>query len=115
MHGKTSQIKHDGRGVYKGLSNPFEAPLYPSLIVTGASLLSFVCSSRSRHTRLVSDWSSDVCSSDLLERVALAGKFVRAERHRKEPLGRAGEFFRRIELRADRGVRADQHALVALD
>src|SRR5262249_59066363 len=27
--------------------------------------LCFVFSSRRRHTRLVSDWSSDVCSSDL--------------------------------------------------
>src|SRR5258706_6886727 len=27
----------------------------------------FFFSSRRRHTRLVSDWSSDVCSSDLLE------------------------------------------------
>src|SRR5262249_57940548 len=26
----------------------------------------FCCASRRRHTRLVSDWSSDVCSSDLL-------------------------------------------------
>src|SRR5262249_57894890 len=25
----------------------------------------FFCASRRRHTRLVSDWSSDVCSSDL--------------------------------------------------
>src|SRR5262249_57308755 len=29
----------------------------------------FFFSSRRRHTRLVSDWSSDVCSSDLLEAV----------------------------------------------
>src|SRR5262249_57742197 len=29
----------------------------------------FVCSSRRRHTRLVSDWSSDVCSSDLYLRL----------------------------------------------
>src|SRR5437016_10802117 len=28
-------------------------------------ILSFFFSSRRRHTRLVSDWSSDVCSSDL--------------------------------------------------
>src|SRR5258706_1805745 len=28
-------------------------------------MLSFFFSSRRRHTRLVSDWSSDVCSSDL--------------------------------------------------
>src|SRR5262249_35463208 len=27
----------------------------------------FVWSSRRRHTRLISDWSSDVCSSDLLD------------------------------------------------
>src|SRR5258706_16463363 len=30
------------------------------------SLLFFFFSSRRRHTRLVSDWSSDVCSSDLM-------------------------------------------------
>src|SRR5438046_8489473 len=30
-----------------------------------APLLLFFFSSRRRHTRLVSDWSSDVCSSDL--------------------------------------------------
>src|SRR5438046_9545139 len=29
----------------------------------------FFFSSRRRHTRLVSDWSSDVCSSDLVESV----------------------------------------------
>src|SRR5438093_10540494 len=31
----------------------------------GFSVLFFFFSSRRRHTRLVSDWSSDVCSSDL--------------------------------------------------
>src|SRR5258706_8225202 len=31
-------------------------------------LFFFFFSSRRRHTRLVSDWSSDVCSSDLLHR-----------------------------------------------
>src|SRR5256885_1334909 len=33
----------------------------------------FFFSSRRRHTRLQGDWSSDVCSSDLLDRVALPG------------------------------------------
>src|SRR5438093_4897500 len=33
-------------------------------------LLLFFFSSRRRHTRLVSDWSSDVCSSDLVARTA---------------------------------------------
>src|SRR5258706_7623975 len=31
----------------------------------------FFFSSRRRHTRLVSDWSSDVCSSDLADQFAL--------------------------------------------
>lgn len=33
MHGKTSMIHHDGRGVFAGLSNPFEATRYHSLVV----------------------------------------------------------------------------------
>ncbi|RLG98705.1 aminodeoxychorismate/anthranilate synthase component II, partial [Candidatus Bathyarchaeota archaeon] len=32
MHGKTSMIKHDGKGVFKGVDNPFEATRYHSLV-----------------------------------------------------------------------------------
>ncbi|MFO8239902.1 MAG: aminodeoxychorismate/anthranilate synthase component II, partial [Dissulfuribacterales bacterium] len=38
MHGKTSMIKHDERGVYRGLPNPFEAMRYHSLLVDEATL-----------------------------------------------------------------------------
>ena len=33
MHGKTSTVSHDGRGIFKELPNPFEAIRYHSLIV----------------------------------------------------------------------------------
>ena len=38
MHGKTSPITHDGKGVFTGLDNPFDGMRYHSLIVEEESL-----------------------------------------------------------------------------
>jgi anthranilate synthase/aminodeoxychorismate synthase-like glutamine amidotransferase len=38
MHGKTSTIEHDGRGVFAGLPSPLTATRYHSLTIDPASL-----------------------------------------------------------------------------
>jgi len=38
MHGKTSTIEHDGRGVFNGISGPFLASRYHSLVVSDTGL-----------------------------------------------------------------------------
>ncbi|WP_270182886.1 aminodeoxychorismate/anthranilate synthase component II [Alkalihalobacillus sp. CinArs1] len=38
MHGKTSEMHHDGRSVFKGMENPFTATRYHSLIVKKETL-----------------------------------------------------------------------------
>ena len=38
MHGKTSEVDHDGRGVFAGLPDPFTATRYHSLVVDADSI-----------------------------------------------------------------------------
>lgn len=50
MHGKTSPIQHDGKGIYKGLPNPFVATRYHSLIIKRETLPSCL---------IVSSWTEE--------------------------------------------------------
>jgi len=38
LHGKTSEIHHDGKGIYKNIPDPFEATRYHSLLVNKKTL-----------------------------------------------------------------------------
>lgn len=38
MHGKTSPVMHDGKGVFRGLPNPFDATRYHSLLIEKQSM-----------------------------------------------------------------------------
>jgi anthranilate synthase component 2 len=38
MHGKTSMVFHNGKGVFKGLESPYEATRYHSLVIDKSSL-----------------------------------------------------------------------------
>ncbi len=38
MHGKTSMVYHEDKGVFRGLANPFEATRYHSLVIEQATL-----------------------------------------------------------------------------
>jgi len=50
LHGKTSLIKHDGKGLFRGLRNPFRATRYHSLVVEASSIPSCL---------EVTSWSED--------------------------------------------------------
>lgn len=38
MHGKTSMISHDRKGIFKGIENPFQATRYHSLVIDPPSM-----------------------------------------------------------------------------
>src|SRR5262245_62990310 len=61
------QRYHDVISSFGGKTS-YDADNRPLLVMRSNLWAFFFFSSRRRHTRCLSDWSSDVCSSDLLQR-----------------------------------------------
>ena len=54
MHGKTSTIEHDGRGIFTGITEPFLASRYHSLIVSDEGLpLALEVTARTKEDRTI--------------------------------------------------------------
>src|SRR5262249_56237876 len=76
----SSYVSHYSTQCWITLFSSLGSPILPlsfTFLLFFLSLFFFFFSSRRRHTRLVSDWSSDVCSSDLS-----SGPRTRASRRR---------------------------------
>ncbi len=65
FHGKTSEIHHNGKGIFRGLPNPFTATRYHSLIVERKSL--------PRELRVTAETSDGIIMGLQHKRYKLAG------------------------------------------
>ena len=53
VHGKVSEIRHQGQGVFRGINGPFKATRYHSLVVDRGSLPKDLCVTADTDDRLV--------------------------------------------------------------
>ena len=60
VHGKTSPIRHNNSGVFAGLSDPFEATRYHSLVIVEGTIPKPSNYGRSEDTWEVSAWTDEV-------------------------------------------------------
>jgi len=63
VHGKTSEISHDGRGLYAGMSNPFTATRYHSLVIREETVDTSMWD--------ISAWTDDVLDDGTTARVVM--------------------------------------------
>lgn len=70
VHGKTSEVYHDGRGIFEGMNNPFTATRYHSLVV-----LADTVPSRGWE---VSAWSDEALDDGRVQRVVMGLRRVGA-------------------------------------
>ena len=69
VHGKTSPVHHDGQGLFRGLSNPFTATRYHSLVVLADSVPP--APKPGEGGWVVSAWADDPTDSPSTERVIM--------------------------------------------
>ena len=81
MHGKTSLIHHDGRGIFAGLSNPFEATRYHSLVVLPETIPEVVPGKDGYEVSAWAEETDEVTGKP--RRVVMGLRRVWAEKHKK--------------------------------
>jgi para-aminobenzoate synthetase component II len=91
LHGKTSQVTHDGAGVLAGLPDPFTATRYHSLAVIESTLPDEieVTARTLPSSALIMDYSgesSGVSRQEAHDQPEVAGGVVMAMRHRSLPI-----------------------------
>ncbi|MCC7387237.1 MAG: aminodeoxychorismate/anthranilate synthase component II [Phycisphaerales bacterium] len=69
VHGKTSPVHHDGRGLFAGLSNPFTATRYHSLVVLASSVPPAPANGHAGW--VVTAWTDDPTTDGSTERVVM--------------------------------------------
>jgi len=82
MHGKTSPIHHDGRGIYSGLLNPFTATRYHSLVVLADTI---PATATGHDGWAISAWTDEDAGNGKSRRVVMGLRRVWADA-RKAPL-----------------------------
>ncbi|MBX3363908.1 MAG: aminodeoxychorismate/anthranilate synthase component II [Phycisphaeraceae bacterium] len=76
VHGKTSLVHHDGKGIFRGIENPMRAARYHSLVIAAESVLPVP---RGHDDWTISAWAHDQAPDGSIVRVVMGLRRVWAD------------------------------------